>query len=153
MSFRSGIYFWSLADISVTPLKKILFLAFSLSLTGCSLQRHYFVAQQPVRVFAEDYLSSRRLQDIPPGDTLSILDKSTVGSLYLIPVEYKGYRMYAYAPQLDFISTRWFRGGSRRNTNRLPTYVEQQTLSQPRSYSSYKGGFFVSEYRSGSGSR
>jgi|GEM_PF-7134889 len=120
--------------------KAIALLAVSLHLTGCSVSRHYYTTEAPVRAYEEDFLASRRLVDIPAGETLIVRNRAQVGSLYLIPVEYKGYRLYVYAPELRYTHSKRFAFGSGRRPTDLPSFKSQTESRAARHYRSYPGG-------------
>ncbi len=113
---------------------------------GCAVQRHAYTTASPARIYEEDYMTSRRLPDIPVGDTVFVATQDQVGSLYLIPVTYKGYRVYAYAPELLYLGQQ-AAPKQKGRTRTLPDYQTPQANAQDlkREYRSYPGGMvFIS---------
>ncbi|WP_345268033.1 hypothetical protein [Nibrella viscosa] len=120
-------------------------LLIGIAVSGCA-PSHYYIATAPVRIYADDHMTSRRLQDIPAGATLSVSDKSLFRSRYLIPVQYSGFRVYAYLPEAEFQRTERGKMTMYKSAKHFPSYTEPIANSanaqkhKASVYRSYPGG-------------
>lgn len=125
--------------------KIVRLLAIGLAFSGCA-PSYYYTTTAPVRIYADDHMTSRRLQNIPAGAVLSVSDKSLLRSHYLIPVNYEGYRVYAYLPAATYLRSERGVKLVYKSSKNIPSYQEpvaDYTNTQKHNtsaYQSYPGG-------------
>ncbi len=80
-----------------------LFLIVCYSLSGCTVNRYYYVAEDPVELYEFSSLIGRPVVIAQPGDTLSATNTKIIQLGGPVPVEYKGYRFYSPTARARFV--------------------------------------------------
>ncbi|MVM29287.1 hypothetical protein GO755_04525 [Spirosoma sp. HMF4905] len=80
-----------------------LFCAACLFLTGCRVNRYYYVVEDPINLYEFSSFSGQPLLTAAPGDTVSATGTKGIQLGGSVPVEYRGYRFYAPFARARFL--------------------------------------------------
>ena len=78
--------------LNLSDLKLILLCLVVLSLSGCTVNRYYYIAEEPIQLYEFQSLKGAPLLTISIEDTVYATGVKQVGLGGSVPVEYKDYR-------------------------------------------------------------
>jgi hypothetical protein len=76
-----------------------------LQLSGCRVNRYYYVAEDPINLYKFSSFTGEPLLVAAPGDTVSATGTRGIILGGSVPVEYRGYRFYAPQARARFLRT------------------------------------------------
>lgn len=74
-----------------------------LTLSGCTVNRYYYIAEDPIELYESSDFSGKPLLTANVGDTISSTNVDRIQLGGTVPVEYRGYRFYAPYARARFL--------------------------------------------------